>query len=415
MASPTHVRRRSSQSTVYSHSSPTLYRSSSYQPPSRHHHHVPSTPSPPSGIPRIDEKNLDGRVVIDGLDRWSTGGDRAGNGWGVSVVRSSSEGDGLDFLSLTAKRRQALEARKGCTSASSFLAVFPAHPRGPAVLRQLVLCVSFCGLLLLALFADPHSVKSSIPAQISSLTDRITWKAQPVPPVIPVVPDNTTSLFSPIVSDVTPAPVIPDNSPAPVAPVSGPIVPETGDWSTDLHSALQSSCSSLSSTTKPYDGPSLGSTAFASFPRSGNTFLRSLVERATSFQTSSVYCDKKLQETFLGECERKNRKAERWFQKTHYPALKGRVSKVEDEKSMDWERAVVVGTPFLLPVPLRPLKQTRQSATRSIPCSPTGLSRCCARPTRPRSRTSTPCTSTSRSGRPKKPDKTSLPSPTGGM
>lgn len=57
------------------------------------------------------------------------------------------------------------------------------------------------------------------------------------------------------------------------------------------------------------------STALASYPRSGNTWLRTLVEKATGHLTSSLYCDRHLRRTFRSECDKTNR----WLVKTHYP------------------------------------------------------------------------------------------------
>lgn len=57
------------------------------------------------------------------------------------------------------------------------------------------------------------------------------------------------------------------------------------------------------------------STALASFPRSGNTWVRTLVEKATGYSTSSLYCDKHLRKTFKSECNRQTK----FLVKTHYP------------------------------------------------------------------------------------------------
>ncbi|KAK4046517.1 hypothetical protein OIO90_006546 [Microbotryomycetes sp. JL221] len=58
-----------------------------------------------------------------------------------------------------------------------------------------------------------------------------------------------------------------------------------GRWDDELHAAVAPNCSS-SVQTVPYKGST--NTGFVSFPRSGNSYLRSLVERATGYQTSSV-------------------------------------------------------------------------------------------------------------------------------
>lgn len=64
-----------------------------------------------------------------------------------------------------------------------------------------------------------------------------------------------------------------------------------------------------------YDGPLNVSTVLSSYPRSGNTWLRGLIEKSTGFLTSSMYCDHKLRETFAAECKKSNR----WLVKAHYP------------------------------------------------------------------------------------------------
>ncbi|KAM0789872.1 hypothetical protein ACM66B_006718 [Microbotryomycetes sp. NB124-2] len=87
-----------------------------------------------------------------------------------------------------------------------------------------------------------------------------------------------------------------------------------GKWDAALHSALTPECN-RDFETRPYNGST--KTGFVSFPRSGNSYMRSLVERATSYQTSSVYCDLGLAKTFLGECDHDAT----FFIKTHFPAL----------------------------------------------------------------------------------------------
>ncbi|KAM0747236.1 UAA-domain-containing protein [Meredithblackwellia eburnea MCA 4105] len=87
-----------------------------------------------------------------------------------------------------------------------------------------------------------------------------------------------------------------------------------GRWSHELHSAFSPSCEH-NITTEVYNGNVR--TGFVSYPRSGNSYLRSLIERATGYQTSSIYCDKGLRRTFLGECDHKTT----FFVKTHFPAL----------------------------------------------------------------------------------------------
>jgi hypothetical protein len=60
---------------------------------------------------------------------------------------------------------------------------------------------------------------------------------------------------------------------------------EGGSWDSQLYDAMSSACRNELETV-PYQ--SSVRTAFASFPRSGNSYLRSLIERATGYQTSSV-------------------------------------------------------------------------------------------------------------------------------
>ncbi|SGY84734.1 BQ5605_C009g05717 [Microbotryum silenes-dioicae] len=86
-----------------------------------------------------------------------------------------------------------------------------------------------------------------------------------------------------------------------------------GRWAQQLHDAVKPKCGHID--TVPYSTDTR--TGFVSFPRSGNSFMRSLVERATGYQTSSVYCDEKLSQTFTGECDHQTN----FFVKTHFPAL----------------------------------------------------------------------------------------------
>jgi hypothetical protein len=94
-----------------------------------------------------------------------------------------------------------------------------------------------------------------------------------------------------------------------------------GKWDAELHDAVAPTCSHHTPTSR-YQGKI--KTGFVSFPRSGNSYMRSLVERATAFQTSSVCasvsfggffcqpnarslvrsdCDRGLEKTFVGECD----------------------------------------------------------------------------------------------------------------
>lgn len=74
---------------------------------------------------------------------------------------------------------------------------------------------------------------------------------------------------------------------------------EGGDWEVEMHSALWPQCHNRSESVR-WEGDRR--TALASYPRSGNTFTRELVERATGLQTSTVtYCDGSLSTSFPGE------------------------------------------------------------------------------------------------------------------
>ncbi|KAK4705233.1 hypothetical protein P7C70_g963, partial [Phenoliferia sp. Uapishka_3] len=114
------------------------------------------------------------------------------------------------------------------------------------------------------------------------------------------------------------------------------VVIEGGKWSAELHQKLAPECQH-NVTTEVYPGKV--KTGFVSFPRSGNSYLRSLIERSTGYQTSSICesplladnsssltialytppsdCDRGLQRTFVGECDHKAT----FFVKTHFPAL----------------------------------------------------------------------------------------------
>ena len=75
-----------------------------------------------------------------------------------------------------------------------------------------------------------------------------------------------------------------------VEPVAAEVSPnavaiEGGKWSEELHLAVSPDCHH-NITTEPFAGQVR--TGFVSFPRSGNSYVRSLVERATGYQTSSI-------------------------------------------------------------------------------------------------------------------------------
>ncbi|GAA5870585.1 hypothetical protein JCM1840_004808 [Sporobolomyces johnsonii] len=89
---------------------------------------------------------------------------------------------------------------------------------------------------------------------------------------------------------------------------------EGGRWDAELHNAMGPTCKTELSA-QVYNAKM--STGFVSYPRSGNSYLRSLIERATGYQTSSIYCDRALEQTFVGECNHQLK----FFIKTHFPAL----------------------------------------------------------------------------------------------
>ncbi|KAM0753607.1 hypothetical protein T439DRAFT_322502 [Meredithblackwellia eburnea MCA 4105] len=57
-------------------------------------------------------------------------------------------------------------------------------------------------------------------------------------------------------------------------------------------------------------------TVLASYPRSGNSLLRSLVQRATGYVSGSMYCDQELVKALVGECNN----TDFFFYKSHFPS-----------------------------------------------------------------------------------------------
>lgn len=73
---------------------------------------------------------------------------------------------------------------------------------------------------------------------------------------------------------------------------------EGGDWDRSFYEAVAPTCN----LTDPVPWQGSRRTALASFPRSGNSFMRELIERATGYQSSTVtYCDQALVHAFAGE------------------------------------------------------------------------------------------------------------------
>ncbi|ORY82882.1 hypothetical protein BCR35DRAFT_303502 [Leucosporidium creatinivorum] len=98
---------------------------------------------------------------------------------------------------------------------------------------------------------------------------------------------------------------------------TSPVHLEGGIWDAEAYASLSPDCrNTLLNAHHParrWNGTR--KTALASHPRSGNTLTRELVERATGLQTSTVYCDKALHATFLGECDH----SAHFLVKTHFP------------------------------------------------------------------------------------------------
>ncbi|KAM0754731.1 hypothetical protein T439DRAFT_377165 [Meredithblackwellia eburnea MCA 4105] len=57
-------------------------------------------------------------------------------------------------------------------------------------------------------------------------------------------------------------------------------------------------------------------TVLASYPRSGNSLLRSLVQRTTGYASGSMYCDQELVGALVGECNN----TDFFFYKSHFPS-----------------------------------------------------------------------------------------------
>ena len=107
---------------------------------------------------------------------------------------------------------------------------------------------------------------------------------------------------------------------------------EGGLWAQQLHAATLPQCPSIAPDTLHYTGVGRGKTALATFPRSGNSYIRGLVERSTGYRTSSVYCDYALAPTFKDEC---NHNAY-FLVKTHYPSVRVNVQRVNN--NTHWEQ-----------------------------------------------------------------------------
>ncbi|GAA94321.1 uncharacterized protein L969DRAFT_25894 [Mixia osmundae IAM 14324] len=91
-----------------------------------------------------------------------------------------------------------------------------------------------------------------------------------------------------------------------------------GAWESQFYSAMKpTNCEALERPAVRHpDLANLPKTVFASFPRSGNSWTRSLVERTTGFTTSALYCDRMLATAFTDECSGRNNS---FFVKSHEP------------------------------------------------------------------------------------------------
>ncbi|TNY20318.1 UAA transporter family-domain-containing protein [Rhodotorula diobovata] len=145
---------------------------------------------------------------------------------------------------------------------------------------------------------------------------------RPVAPAMPPVVGSTTS-------DSSDEAIL--NSAEATEAAELAVAIDGGSWDAQLLDAISPACKSEIQT-RPYDTKLR--TGFVSYPRSGNSYLRSLIERATGYQTSSIYCDKGLQRTFLGECDHKSN----FFIKSHFPALP-KVISPDDKRFADFYRS----------------------------------------------------------------------------
>ncbi|GAA5833709.1 hypothetical protein JCM11251_003210 [Rhodosporidiobolus azoricus] len=106
---------------------------------------------------------------------------------------------------------------------------------------------------------------------------------------------------------------------------------EGGAWDVALLEAFQPQCQTKIS---PIPYQTNTSTGFVSFPRSGNSYLRGLVLRSSGYQTSSVYCDRTLENTLYGECDHK----QKFFVKTHFPVVPAYAAEVPAPGQEYWEQ-----------------------------------------------------------------------------
>lgn len=99
---------------------------------------------------------------------------------------------------------------------------------------------------------------------------------RPVAPAMPPVVGSTTS-------DSSDEAIL--NSAEATEAAELAVAIDGGSWDAQLLDAISPACKSEIQT-RPYDTKLR--TGFVSYPRSGNSYLRSLIERATGYQTSSI-------------------------------------------------------------------------------------------------------------------------------
>lgn len=157
-----------------------------------------------------------------------------------------------------------------------------------------------------------------------------------LPVAMPVIAALLCAPFWPTTTDATWGSYISDQAHSLLPGLSSAVADydnsvEGGRWDDELHGAFAAQCETELES-RPYKSDLR--TGFVSYPRSGNSYIRSLLERATGIQTSSVYCDHSLQETFKGECDHKAN----FFVKTHFPAVPSHFRPSPEERAEYYKR-----------------------------------------------------------------------------
>lgn len=96
-----------------------------------------------------------------------------------------------------------------------------------------------------------------------------------------------------------------ESSPSTLVATAHNFTVEGGGWAEQINALIPDDACPDTLESVPHRLDGSRGTAFASYPRSGNSYVRSLIERATGYQTSSVYCDRALETVFKGECNHK--------------------------------------------------------------------------------------------------------------